>query len=331
MDNRLPTWLRWTLILGVLLALAGSGAKAYVKYTASMKLRIAAADEGQAKAILDALSKQLRDSRSRVELEVVKTESMSESAKQFEEGKVDLAVLRSDYPGQGNARSVVVAAQSVALMLTPGDSKIEDFDDLKGKTIGVIQGDANKRLVDAIAASYSLDRGKLRNLSPEDARKQIASKQIQAVLVITPITESYLKTARDLLGLKQKQKPGVIAIEQAGAIANNARYYESYELPKGTLWGSPPVPDEEMTTLRVPINIVAQRRVKNDVITELTKAIIEIARRAGEQVSDPGADPRALDRQGRVHSVASGRGDLLRRHREDVSSRSTAIRCSTGR
>jgi hypothetical protein len=35
------------------------------------------------------------------------------------------------------------------------------------------------------------------------------------------------------------------------------------------------VPDEEMTTLRVPINVVAQRRVRPEFITELTKAMIE--------------------------------------------------------
>lgn len=271
----LPKWLRWTLILAIVAALAGIGAKIYRHYTASHQLKVAIADEGQAKAIFEALSKRLKTTRARVQLEPVVTKNMAESAKLFADDKVDLALLRADYPGQANARAVVVALQSVALLLLPPGSPAEDFDDLKGKTIGVVNGEANKRVVDALASAYSFDRGKFRDLSREDARKQILGKQIQALLVVTPITDGYLKTARELLGLKQKQKPGIVAIEQAEAIANTARYYESYELPKGTLWGSPLIPDEEMTTLRVPTNLVVQRRVKDDVVTELTKTIME--------------------------------------------------------
>jgi hypothetical protein len=57
-----------------------------------------------------------------------------------------------------------------------------------------------------------------------------------------------------------------------------AQAYESYELPKGTVRGSPPVPDEDLTTLRVPYYLVADKNVSETAIAELTKVIMEARR-----------------------------------------------------
>ncbi|BAT58255.1 hypothetical protein GJW-30_1_00778 [Variibacter gotjawalensis] len=275
LETRLPAWLRWTLTLGLILLLVSLGVKAYHQYSKPTTLTIAASDEGDTIKILNALAGRLANQKSRVRLKVIPTGDMSESANLFASDKADLAVLRADIGNQGAARTVVVAAQSVALMLLPPGSTIDDFDDLKTKQVGVINGDINKRVVDALAASYAMDRNRFKNVTPEEAKKMIQAKQLQALLVVTPVTERYLSVAREFLGLKPKQKPGIVAIDQADAIASYARYYESYELPKGTLWGSPQVPDEEMETLRVPINIVAQRRLEPELITILTRVLMD--------------------------------------------------------
>jgi len=39
-------------------------------------------------------------------------------------------------------------------------------------------------------------------------------------------------------------------IDSAAAIAETARAYESFDVPKGTLRGAPPVPDNDLTILR---------------------------------------------------------------------------------
>ena len=70
----------------------------------------------------------------------------------------------------------------------------------------------------------------------------------------------------------------LIPIESAGAIEDANRAYESFDVPKGTLRGSPPVPDDDLTTLKTSMYLVAKKSLSNDVVTALTEAIITARR-----------------------------------------------------
>jgi hypothetical protein len=94
-------------------------------------------------------------------------------------------------------------------------------------------------------------------------------------------------------------KPGLVPIDLAGAIAAAARAYESYDLPKGTIRGSPAIPDEDTTTLRVPFYLVANKRLGDTVVASLAKTMMEVRRDLfGEdplfsQISAPSVDKDA--------------------------------------
>ena len=51
---------------------------------------------------------------------------------------------------------------------------------------------------------------------------------------------------------------------------------ESFDIPLGTLRGNPPVPDADVTTLRVGSYLVANKKIDADVITTLTQALINV-------------------------------------------------------
>jgi hypothetical protein len=114
-----------------------------------------------------------------------------------------------------------------------------------------------------------------KDLLPAEIPAAIGSKQVQALMIVAPISERYLTQIRVLFPRDAKQKPTLLAIESAGAIAAVNKAYESYDLPKGTIRGSPAIPDDDLTTLRVPLFLVAKSTVSNDLITDLTKAIME--------------------------------------------------------
>jgi hypothetical protein len=101
---------------------------------------------------------------------------------------------------------------------------------------------------------------------------------VSALLVVTPTSEKYLALIRGVFAGDPKRRPQLLPIEAAEAIANAAPAYESYELPKGTLRGSPPVPDEDLTTLRVPYYLVANKNIHENAIAELTKVIMDARR-----------------------------------------------------
>ena len=70
----------------------------------------------------------------------------------------------------------------------------------------------------------------------------------------------------------------MITIELAGAVANVAQYYESYDIPKGTLRGAPPVPSDDLTSLRVSYFLVANKSVSNGAITDLAQSLVDVRR-----------------------------------------------------
>jgi hypothetical protein len=78
--------------------------------------------------------------------------------------------------------------------------------------------------------------------------------------------------------------PVLVPIESAGAIAQVERAYESFDVPKGTLRASPPVPEDDLTTLRASLYLVANKKLGTDLVTSLTLTIMKVRRELlGEQ------------------------------------------------
>jgi hypothetical protein len=185
--------------------------------------------------------------------------------------------------------------------LVPPGSSIDGMDALKGQTVGVVGGEANHPVVDAIKQEYDLANKKVvfKDLALADVPQALHSKQVSAVLFVAPVTEKYLSIVRAAFQGYGKKTPTPIAIDDAGAIASVAGAYESYDLPKGTLWGSPPVPDDDLTTLRVPFYLVANKKLDDNVVANLTRAIMNARRELVAeypllaQISSPSTDKDA--------------------------------------
>ena len=303
-SGRLPRWLRVTSVAGLVLMAAGAGAYAYRYAKTPTTLTVAAGSpEGEAPRLMSAIAARMVAAGSPVRLKVVDKASMTESVKALSAGDVDLAIVRADGGGDlSAARTVVTVTHAVVLMVVPPGGGVESIDELKGKTVGVLAADINRQVVAHISREYDLERAKahFKDVTLADLPNAIKSKQVQAVLVVIPITERSLSMLRNALPRNAKLKAGLVAIESAGAIAAIARAYESYDLPKGTLFGSPPIPDDDLTTLRVPYYLVAKRKLGDDTVTALAKAMMEARRDLlGEypilaQMSAPDTDKDAL-------------------------------------
>jgi hypothetical protein len=134
---------------------------------------------------------------------------------------------------------------------------------------------------------------------PAEVPQAVLAKQVQALLIVVPISENYVGKIRDMLRAS-KRKVALVPIESAGAIANIPRAYESYELPKGTIRGSPALPDEDLTTLRLPLYLVANKKVSDDVAGALVKAVFDARRELSKdhpllsQIAEPDKDKDAF-------------------------------------
>jgi TRAP transporter TAXI family solute receptor len=277
----LPRWIRVALVAGLIAIAAGAGFVAYRWSTAPVTLTVAAGSlDGDAVRLITAIGNKLPSTGSPIRLKIVDKGTAKEAANAFSSGQVDVAIVRADLGDLSAARTVVLLSHGVVLLIVPPGSTIEDIAGLKGKAIGVVGLDVNRGVVNAIDHDYDLTRSKtqFRNLWPFEVGPALQQKQIQALLVVMPITEKYLSLLRNAFPRSGKQTVKLIPIDSAGAIAALNNAYESYELPKGSIRGSPAVPDDDLTTLRVPFYLVANAKVPDDRVTALAKAVMETRR-----------------------------------------------------
>jgi TRAP-type uncharacterized transport system substrate-binding protein len=276
----LPLWLRFVLILGVVGVASGASLIAYRYYSRPVTLSVAVGSvDGEAAKAMSAIASRLVSTNAPVRFKVIDSGTALEAAKAFSAGKVDLAVVRGDVGDLSQAQAVVVVSHVVALIVAPPGSTIDSMDKLKGHRVGVIGGDANSKIVDVLSKEFGLDRAKVfKDIALPDARRALQSKEVNALLIVIPLAEKYLSQVRNFFQQGPKALPVLIPIDSAGAIAEAERAYESFDIPKGTLRGSPPVPDDDLTTLRASLYLVAQKKLGADLITSLTQTIMRVRR-----------------------------------------------------
>ena len=200
MSLALPHWLRLTMVAGLLIGIAGMGWAAYRYATKPVMLAVAAGyADGEAARLMTEIATRLRTIRSHVRLKVVETGTPREAAQALAAGKVDLAVVRGDSGDLADARAVVHAADAVVLIVVPAGSSIESMDDLRGKTIGVAGGALNHGIVELLTKEYNLLRGRFVDLDLTDVRRAIETKQVNALLVVMPVTDQNLARLRALI------------------------------------------------------------------------------------------------------------------------------------
>ena len=229
---------------------------------------------------MSAIASRLASTNASVRLKVIDAGTARDAAEQFAAGKVDLAVVRSDVGDLSDAQTVILLSHVVVLMIAPPGSSIDDMDKLRGRKVGVVGGNANSRIVDVLTKQYDLVRGKVvfKDIALPEVRRAVDAKEVSALLVVTPLTQKYLSAVKGFFPQGPKMSPVLIPIDSAAAIAEADHAYESFDVPKGTLRGFPPVPDDDVTTLRTSVYLVAHKKSSADQVTDLTEKLMSVRR-----------------------------------------------------
>jgi TRAP-type uncharacterized transport system substrate-binding protein len=282
-----PLWMRAVLLAGVLCIVAGAGLISYRLYQRPTTLTIAVGSlDGEAKQIASAIAGRLATTGSPVRLKVENTGNVLDAAKAFAAGNADLAVVRADVGDLSQARAIAVTARGVVMIVAPPGSPITSIAKLRDHAVGVVGGEINHGVVEALKKEYDLGRANVvfKDIAPADARRAVQAKEVSALLLVVPLTEKYLSLVKSLFREGPNLSPVLIPIDSAGAIADNKGPYESFDIPKGTLRGAPAVPDDDVTTLRVAYYLVANRHLNSTVVADLTRKLMSVRRDlVGEQ------------------------------------------------
>src|ERR1700761_370099 len=277
----LPFWVRAILLAGVFCIVAGAGLTAYRYYKQPRTLTIAVGSlDGEAKILASAIAGRLATTDAPIRLQIENVGNVLDAAKTFDAGHADLAVVRADVGNLEQARAVALTAQGVVMIVAPPGSSITSIAKLRDHSVGVVGGEINHGVVAALTKEYDLGPANVtfRDIAPADARRAVGAKGGGASLMVLPLTERYLTLVRNLFRETPNAAPVMIPIDSAGAIADAKGPYESFDIPKGTLRGAPPVPDDDVTTLRVGFFLVANRHLSSTLVSELTKRLMSVRR-----------------------------------------------------
>jgi len=277
----LPLWVRAILLAGVFCLLAGAALVSYRYYMRPTTLTVAVGSfDGQAQKIASIVAGRLATSDSPVRLKVDNSGNALDAAKAFAADTADLAVVRADAGDLSQARTVALTAHGVVMIVAPPGSPITSIAKLRDHTVGVVGGEINHGIVEVLRKEYDLGRANVvfKDIAPADARRAVQAKEVSVLLLVVPLTEKYLSFVKSLFREGPNSSPVLIPIDAAGAIADIKGPYESFDIPKGTLRGAPPIPEDDVTTLRVGYYLVANKRLKSGLIADLTKKLMAVRR-----------------------------------------------------
>src|SRR5580698_4865056 len=277
----LPIWVRAVLLAGLVCLIAGAGLVAYQYYERPKTLTVAVGSfDGEARQAAQLVAGHLATTNSPIRFKIENAGNVLDAAKAFAEGKADLAIVRADVGDLSQARAVAVMAEGVVMIVAPPGSSITSIAKLRDHTVGVAGGEINRSVVEALKKEYDLTHANVtfKDIAPTDARRAMQAKEVAALIVVVPLTDRYLTFVKDLFREGANSAPVLIPIDSAGAITEVKGPYESFDIPKGTLRGAPPVPDDDVTTLRVGFLLVANRHLDQQVVAELTKRVMAARR-----------------------------------------------------
>jgi TRAP-type uncharacterized transport system substrate-binding protein len=283
----LPFWARITLLAGLFGIAVSAVLISYQYYRRPTVLTLAVgSSDGAARQMASIIAGRLATTNSPVRLKVENSGTALDAAKALATGKVDLAFVRADVGDLHEARAIALTGRGVLTIVAPPGSPISTIAGLRGHGVGVVDGQINRGIVDTLRKEYDLDRANVvfKDIAPADARRALQSKEISALLLVEPLSERQLAWIKGLFRESANALPVLIPVDAAGAIAEHKGPYDSFDIPKGTLRGAPPVPDDDLTTLRVGYYLVANRHLNANLMADLARKVMSVRRDlVGEQ------------------------------------------------
>nr|WP_246733350.1 TAXI family TRAP transporter solute-binding subunit [Methylobacterium sp. BTF04] len=198
---------------------------------------------------------------------------MSESGKALVDGKVDLAVVRSDDAAAASGRTVFVLRQVAVAIILPPDSKIENVSALTGRTLAVANG-ADPGLLKTLTAFYGLREADLVAMPAMEFGPALKAKRVAAAIVSGPLGPGPITDAFAGIRKSFKAKPSYLDIAEADAIVARSPSYRSVEIKQGTFGGTPTEPDESIHTFAVRTLLVSRASLPDRVAGEITRLLL---------------------------------------------------------
>ncbi|QGY02429.1 C4-dicarboxylate ABC transporter substrate-binding protein [Methylobacterium mesophilicum SR1.6/6] len=272
-------WSRALLAAGVLLVAAAGFALAHV-WSPHANLRVTIGPPGStAERFITAFAAVSKAQHPRVNLDLVRVDDLTGSARALEERRTDLAIVRSDAAVPANAQTIVILRRDVVAFILPPHSAVTSVAGLAGKTVGIVAGPlqtANARLLDTVLSYFNIPAKDVgRTVLAVDALAQsVREKKLAAVLAVGPMAPGEVVDVVGAIARATRGTPRVLALDEAEAIGKRFPGFESIDVPVGAFRARPATPSETVTTLAVTFRFAASELMPNVVAAAIARSIL---------------------------------------------------------
>lgn len=266
------------ITLAVGLAVLGLGLLAYQVMSGPTTLRVAVGPMGgEDTRLMAAAAQYLNRERASVRFRLVLTEGLAGSAEALDEDKADLAVVRTDVAMPLKGQTAAILHRDAAVLIAPERARIAKIADLRGRTVGIVRKlPANARLLETVLAHYDIPRDSVATVvlpSPAEVEEALRAGRIDAVLAIGTLSGHSVAETVTAVVQAGGGPPVFIPITEAEAIAQRSPLFESFEIVRGAFGGTPPRPAESVATLGVGHRLVAQAKLDDNTVSEVTRLL----------------------------------------------------------
>lgn len=268
-------------IIGSVALTAASAIVALEYFERPTVLRVAIPRGSDDQAILTAAAWSFAESRETVRLKLVPVENLVQSARALEEGRADLAIVRSDIAMPPSAQTVLIMRRDAILFIAPPRSGIHAIDELRDHKLGILQplwaGQTdNRKLLEAALTQYDvpLDSVQRIYLAPADLPKALADRKIDALLAVGVPGAEGLTAAVDAVATEANDQPVFLPIAESKAIAERSPAFEGLEVVRGAFGGAQPKPAMDVETFGVSTRLVARSSLRNKTAGALARLIL---------------------------------------------------------
>jgi TRAP-type uncharacterized transport system substrate-binding protein len=295
------------LALAAVFALTGLAGASLYFFQKPSDLVVAVERNSADEAVMAAMAQKLARDRASVRLKPLAVEGLADSARAVEQGRADLAVVRSDLTMPTNSASLLVMHSDYALFIAPAKNELTNVIQLKDHKIGVLRDipalrdAAHPGLLDAIFAQYDLaaDATTIVPLTQAGITRALADGTVDVILAVGVPEGGPLPEAIAAVAAAGRGDPVFIIIDEAKAIAERQPAFESLEMVRGVFPGRPPRPAKTIETLSASTRLVARSSLPDDVAANLTRLMLaarpELAARLplANQIKAPSTDKDA--------------------------------------
>jgi TRAP transporter TAXI family solute receptor len=262
---------------------------------------------GESYIICAALRTVVERHNSGIRIQLLETGGTVESLQLLDSGKADLVAAQADVPTGPSARILAILYDDTFQLLAPRESPIQNFADLRGKSIALPRSGGQFQSFLRVAGHFALHDSDFQFVGSNDAvaDEAFAEGRADAIFRVRALSNPAIQH------LVQHGNARLVRIDHAAAMKIEYPAFQPTVIPAGGYLGHPAVPAEDLPSVAVHRTLLAASSVDDETVRAIMGALIDLRQEVALEIPDKTAAVRLLLAQVRRPDPQAGLGPAL--------------------